>query len=484
MSDEEEQAGAAVGGSTDDRQGVIVIGGGETGADIVRRLAHVLAVTLVELEVEAPEVVRTTPNARFIKGDGTSMIVLKEAGVFEARTLIATTYNDDVNIEASRLAVQCGVPEVLCRLGEPSRVKEALAVGAVPLSAPAAMASAIVSRIPGVVVTTSQVGLGQGDILQVRVLAGSPVVGNEIKDIATREYLVAAVYREGDLIVPHGDTVIHAGDQVLLVGDPKTLGAVASYFRLGGAQFPHQFGQNVVIWADPGNTALLEEARWIREVTKTSGLMRVAMPDEPAATAEPWPLHLDPSGVRRDGSATPIGLEPVFESRPGLFVLAPPKRGVFKERGMAPLRSLLDQVQAPMLIARGTQPYERILVAVAESASSWRGLELAFDIARLLDSKVTAVHVSPPRFIGGERADEIARGVQSRVNELGRLYEVEIECLLVEGNPVREIEKLAADHELLVVARGLEQSDTYLAPDVGLRMVLGAPCSAILLTRD
>ena len=469
---------------TDDRGGLIVVGAGPTGRDVVRRTAHVLQVTLLDKELALDEVPEVLAGARFIRGDGTSMLVLKEAGVFQAHALVAATSDDDVNMEVCRLAVTAKVPEVLCRLNNPSRISEAVALGARAVSAPEAMASAIVTRLPGVVVTTSEVGLGQGDILQVRVLPGSPVVGNQIRDVATREYLIAAIYRDGRLVVPHGDTVIEAGDQVLLVGEPTTLGAVADYFRLGGAQFPHQFGRAVMVWGDVANVALFEEARWIRSFTNTPGFLRVGLPGEPPATSEPWPVSVEVQGLRKDGSVNAAGLKPIEEARPGLYVLEPPTRRVFRERGMAPLRSLLDVAQAPILFARGTHPYRRILVAVTDSASSWRGLELAVDIARLLHSSVTAVHVSPPRFIGGGRAEETAQRVRTRVEELARLFDVEMECLLREGNPVREVHALTEDHGLLVVARGRSQRDTYLEPDVGLRMVLGCECSAVILTRD
>lgn len=449
----------------------------------MRRTANVLSVTLLDKEMVEADLPKNF-GARFLRGDATSNLVLKDAGVATAYALVAATPIDDVNLEVARLAVGAGVPEVLCRLHDPARVVEAVALGARAVSAPEAMASAIVTRLPSVVVTTSEVGLGKGDIVQVRVLPGSPVVNNRIRDIATREYLVAAIYRDGKLVVPHGDTTIEPNDQVLLVGEPETLGAVAQYFRLGGAQFPHQFGRAVVVWSDAERTAVIEEAAWIRQVTNTSAFLRVAMPDAKPATAEPWPVQLLAEGVRKDGSATAKGLEPVKESHPGLFVIAPPQKGLFRETGVAPLRSLLDTAQAPILIARGSHPYSKILVAVTDGASSWRGLELAVDIARLLGSQITAVHVTPPRFIGGERREATAQKVRARVEDLGRLFDVELECLLLEGNPVHQVTKLADEYQLLVAARPRQHADTYLKPDVGLRMVQGCKCSAILLTRD
>lgn len=453
--------------------------------DVAQRTARVLPVTVLDKNLSIDALPEPLQGARFIRGDATSLLVLREAGVHDAYALIAATSEDDANIEACRLAVECGVPEVLCRLTDPSRSGEAVAVGAQIVTGHHAMAGALTAQLPGVVVTTSEVGLGQGDILQVRVLAGSPVVGNTIKDVATREYLVAAIYREGELVVPHGDTIIEAGDQVLLVGRPDTLRAVAEYFRLGGAQFPHQFGRAIIVW-DPALTAdpaVYEEARWIREITGTADYLRAASPQSPEAKVEPWPVEL---GVApgRAGRVALSAMKGVLAANPGIFVVPPASQRLFRERGMRALRSLLDVAPSPLLIARGSHPYRRILVAVSASASSWRGLELALDIARLLDAEITAVHVAPPGFIGGDKAAESAGRIGERVKQLGRLYDVPIEFRLIEGNPIHKVLALCANSQLLVVARARHQSDSYIQPDVGLRMALGARCSAMLLSWD
>ncbi len=444
-----------------------------------------MPVTVLDRKVSQDALPEPLEGARFIRGDATSLLVLREAGVADAYALVAATSEDDVNIEACRLAVECGVPVVLCRLQDPRRAAEAGTIGAQVVTGPQAMGGALTAQLPGVVVTTSEVGLGQGDILQVRVLAGSPVVGQTIKAVATREYLVAAIYRDGELVVPHGDTVIDAGDQVLLVGRPDTLRAVAEYFRLGGAQFPHQFGRAVIVW-DPDQSAapaVYEEAAWLREITGCTDYLRVAVPDGPSSEAEPWPVELGVSPGR--GGRVPVtALESVFAANPGLFVVPPARQRLFRERGMGAIRSLMNVSPSPLLIARGSHPYRRILVAVSGSPSSWRGLELAVDIARLLGSQIFAVHVAPPVFIGGFRAQEDSARVAERVEQLGRLYEVPLKFALIVGNPIKRVLALCAQSQLLVVAREHNEPDSYIEPDVGLRMALGARCSALLLSWD
>ena len=464
-----------------------MVGAGPTGMDVVQRTCRVLPVTVLDRSLADDELPAPLDGARFIHGDGTSLLVLREAGVDDAYALVAATASDDVNIETCRLAVECGVPEVLCRVNDPRRAPDARAVGAQVVTGPAAMGGALTAQLPGVVVTTSEVGLGQGEILQVRVLQGSPVVGRAIRDVATREYLVAAIYRDGALVVPHGDTVINAGDQVLLVGRPDALHAIAAWFRLGGAQFPHQFGRAVAVWDPDGDAGatLYDEASWLREITRMADYLQVASSEAPAPqdpTAEPHPVKLT-APLRRSGVAPEGSLELVFAASPGIFVVPPARQSMFREEGMGALRSLMNAAHCPLLIARGTCPYERILVAVGASESSFVGLELAVDIARLLGAAIHAVHVTPPRFIGGAASAAVSDRVAERVAQLGRLYEVPLEFTMVEGNPIREVLARCANSQLLVVARESGQTDSYVQPDVGLRMALGARCSSLLISR-
>jgi hypothetical protein len=41
---------------------------------------------------------------------------------------------------------------------------------------------------------------------------------------------------------------------------------------------------------------------------------------------------------------------------------------------------------------------------------------------------------------------------------------------------------VAADHQLVIVARRRGQLNSYLRPDVGLRIALSVPCSSMLLS--
>jgi Trk K+ transport system NAD-binding subunit/nucleotide-binding universal stress UspA family protein len=462
--------------STSGRSGLIVVGAGPTGLGVVERTGRIIAVTLIDKDPRRLEALGSLEGATLLMGDATSALVLRSAGVDEAYALIAATSDDTTNIEAARLAVALGVPEVLCRISDPARADAVMALGAQPVTADMAMAGALTARLPGVVVTTSEVGLGHGEILQVRVMPGSLVVGRPLSEVATREYLVGAIYRDGELLVPHGDTRVEAGDQVLLVGAPETLRAIADYFRLGAAQFPRQFGRSVVWWDPKGGEEALEEAAWLREVAGMERFHRVVPYGTPIAPDGAWPtpVPLGPSGREL--------MDPVLAHHPAVLVIpAPVPRLVGYDRTTA-LRALYDRARSPLLISRGTHPYRSILVPMGATETSFRGLELAVDIARMVGARITVMHATQPRFLGGSLGAEQSEQVMSHVEDVARLYGLEVALRTVEGNPVKEVVAEAARHQLVVAARRRPQPDTYFRPDVGLRIALRAPCSVVLFS--
>ena len=457
------------------RTGMIVAADGGTGLGVAERTARVMPVTVVvPIDFESPAIEQLT-GVRLLRGDITSMLVLREAGIGDVHALVAATRDDAVNVEASRLAVAAGVPDVVCRLNDAELRDEVMALGAHPVTADMAMAGTLASLLPGVVVTTSEVGLGEGEILQVRVMPGSLVIGRPLHEIATRAFLVAAIYRDGVLVVPHGDTRVQAGDQVLLVGRPDTLRAIADYFRLGAAQFPRQFGHSIVLWNPDGDEQVEAEAATLTEASRCGRVFRVIRTGGDRVVDGACELALDQL------LADPLA--PMGDVRPGLFILAPPDSGPFGRFGkLGPMGQLLDRARSPLLLARGSAPYKRILVPVTDSPTSWRGLELAVDIARTMGARITALHAAQPRFLGGSVGEEQTRAVEANVGQVARLYKLQFDVVVAEGNPIHAAVRLAKDHQLVVAARNLKQPDTYFRPDIGLRIALAAPCSTVLLT--
>jgi hypothetical protein len=265
---------------------------------------------------------------------------------------------------------------------------------------------------------------------------------------------------------------VQVDDQVLLVGDPVTLRAIADYYRLGAARFPMQFGRSLVVWGPDGDDEnVAKEAQWLAEVGRIPNIYS-AVPMGAKVRTPDWCRALPLGGGDHR-------MDPLYAVRPATYVIAPPKRGPLAapSRGLA---LLLNRARSPILMARGTAPWKRILVPVTDSPTSWRGLELAVDIARLVEARITALHVTAPRFIGGSRGQERRDAVERQVAEVARLYNLDFEVRVEEGNSIRVAAAVSQEHQLVVAARRPGQPDSYFRPDIGLRIATAARCSSIL----
>ncbi|MDP6483817.1 MAG: NAD-binding protein, partial [Nitrospinota bacterium] len=106
---------------------VIVIGAGEAGFHIARRLVQEHQdVVLVDREESVIEAISDKLDALMILGNGANPRVLAEAGLKEAGMLIAVSSDDAANLGACHLAAANDVPMKIARVGDPAYFREDL----------------------------------------------------------------------------------------------------------------------------------------------------------------------------------------------------------------------------------------------------------------------------------------------------------------------------------------------------------------------
>ena len=235
----------------------MIVGAGQTGRALVRMLSDAWEVAVVDpdpvkldrLRAELPE-----RPMKILAKDGTSVMNLREAGIEGAEWIAALTDRDDVNLEVCRVALTTGAletpPAAIGIVRQPESVNKLRSVGAEALTRPAAIAGLLANRIQSGQQVAVAVGLGRGEILEIPVLASSPAAGARVADLHAGRWLIAAIYRGEQLLIPHGDAIIQKGDRLLLTGEPDILPQVGDYLRTGVARFPLQFGTRLVAIAE------------------------------------------------------------------------------------------------------------------------------------------------------------------------------------------------------------------------------------------
>ena len=100
---------------------VVIVGGGRVGRDIAELLlpeGH--DVVILDTDEETCNLLTREYDALVIKGDGTDIEYLKEAGVNKADALLAVTGDDKVNLIVCQLAQKLfNVPKVVGRINDP-----------------------------------------------------------------------------------------------------------------------------------------------------------------------------------------------------------------------------------------------------------------------------------------------------------------------------------------------------------------------------
>jgi nucleotide-binding universal stress UspA family protein len=144
---------------------------------------------------------------------------------------------------------------------------------------------------------------------------------------------------------------------------------------------------------------------------------------------------------------------------------------------------LAHSLPCPLLVAKSTQPYEKILVPFDGSRLTEQALQTAIDLAEQIGAGVTAVVVEEPDFIHGEEDDEDSwrERVLKQVRSLAHIHKAEIEELVRQGNPAREILAVAAQYNLMIIGSSRRKKE-FFSPNVGDILVRKSPCSVLILT--
>lgn len=449
---------------------VVIIGAGQVGRALLDELPGNWTVTVIDTDADALDGFTDThaeQTVHKILGDATSRLVLEEAKL-SMRTMVAiVTASDRINLEVARVVhSNFQVDDLVCVLDVCNKeaIQEAgLNRGEVVQRARAAAQIAL-NHLSGAEPQSLELQLQRGEVRVIQVLPGSAVIGRPLKELKPRRWLVAAIYRDDNLIVPHGETLLEAGDRVMLVGEPTVVESVGRFIHGSEPTFPGQYGANIALVAD-GEVATTE-AGWLHEVTRSENLL----------TLDPEPFN--PRVVSSEDIALSIAKRQI-----GLMVLDDAGVGLSARLGLrrARRRELIAATRVPVLIARSGRPYKRILLAVGGDQSVNAISVVGIDIAHLADAELTVLTVVPPSLSAGGEARATLAELPKRVATLAQMHGLEISIQIEEGNPIERIRAVAADYDLLVVGYSRRSYNTIFTPDVSLHLLHRTPCSVVFV---
>ncbi|MDR0454765.1 MAG: Trk system potassium transporter TrkA [Deferribacteraceae bacterium] len=212
---------------------IVIVGAGEVGFHIAKQLTEEgKDVVLIEKDPETAKYASNTLDCLVIKGEGTHMEVLKDAGTGSADIFVAATTSDEVNlISCFVVASEFQVPVKIARVRSVEytqrRAFSTNFSGVDYLVNPDREAAWEIAQTVEQGATSTITVFHRTDI-QMRdyyVDEGSYFTDKTVKDIrmGLKEYLlITSVARDGELQIPNGDFEVKDGDSLHIVAHKST----------------------------------------------------------------------------------------------------------------------------------------------------------------------------------------------------------------------------------------------------------------------
>ncbi|MDR2530963.1 MAG: Trk system potassium transporter TrkA [Oscillospiraceae bacterium] len=212
---------------------IVIIGGGQLGAEIVASLSsESYDLSLIELDPAIVATLGDTYDILAIHGNGASRKTLIEAGVAKADLVVAVADSDEQNMLTCLAAKKLGAAHTIARVRDPDYFAQldffaddlGLSLCVNPEES-AAREIAQVLRLPGAQ-KVERFADGKVELVELQLAEGSKADGVYLRDFSgvfEAKALICAVKRDGVVTIPDGSFMLKSGDRVSVVAATSEL---------------------------------------------------------------------------------------------------------------------------------------------------------------------------------------------------------------------------------------------------------------------
>jgi Trk K+ transport system NAD-binding subunit len=477
----------------------IIIGVGKIGADLLQKLSkdyELLCIDNAPGMNERVRKLRGEGGTTVMQADATSRLALEEAGINDAECVIVTTTSEPVNIEVCRLLKEHFRPKRVIAIGTSiDGIKQLTDLGAEVQDLFAVGAAGIRNLLEQRTRTATTIGLGKSEIIEVELHPHSRLANKPLRNLAPLRWKIGIIYREGNIIIPRGDTVLRPKDHLVLLGDPSVLKTVAEIMTFSFVKFPLEYGSTVVAYLTGGeDEQFFAELEYLFTIFPLQRIIFVhptwaaghSLRYEQLVNRERYPavenrtIDLPPLKALAKAAGDD-------KSDCGLAVLAGGllRNSILPRYRKRAFRELCRMASCPVLLSRGTFPYERVAVPAADGLEPYHALETALEVASSLNNAVSALLVQPIRHIASDASIQKFEAARKAVSDLSIMYRADVATRNIEGNPVRAVLRNLGDQNVLYLDSNCMTRQTWpfslLNPDPAWHLIRRSPITTMIV---
>ena len=467
---------------------VLICGAGRVARHLLARLGERWQVTLIDKsEDKLQHIISKFQNVQKVTAaDASSPVTLDDAGVTDFDYVLALTENDKVNLAICDYSGSQGVSHRLALVNEEENKERFQKIGARPVLGSTMLAKSIHHYLQDPRINLISLTLGQAEIMEMDVASYFQVVGKSAASLTGEDWRLVAIFRQNQMFFPEVDTFIEEGDRLVVVGQPDSFRALCIHLECGIPHFPLGYGPDLLLALLPGSNheELIKETMHLAQNTKAKSLTVLSSKEEGDIqhTLGAWTQTIDLKMATLESNFEDHLKEIGSRENYGVMVLQPFEASFLVSLAKATLVSLAHSISCPLLVARQSHPYERILVPFNGTNKAELALGVAVDLAHQFGAEVAVAVVEEPEFIRGVEEEEWAESVSKRVRELAHIHKFDFEIIIKKGNPVKEVVALAKDFNLIVMGSTTREKGLF-SPHVGERMAQDVSCSVLIIAK-
>lgn len=220
---------------------VIIVGAGKLGYKLAELMIQEdIDVTLIDNNSNVLERINEHIDVLTVEGNGIDIRILKEIGISSCDILVATTNSDETNTVICALAKRLGCKFNMARIRNPEYMKQLdfikTEMGIDYIVNPDLDTAKFIEKylLKQYLFNTTDLASGKVRILDYNIGHNIQFIGKRLKDLeGFDDLLIAAISRDGNILIPHGETELHQDDVMYIIGENKSIDTFNERFNLG-----------------------------------------------------------------------------------------------------------------------------------------------------------------------------------------------------------------------------------------------------------